>query len=266
MSDRAGVPGAAAGYPTGMGRLAALSAAGLAAALAVRVAHARHERILHPDGRSFTGELTVWGGPGRTGSALLDDPGRYEVTVRISKGAGTAPGRPDLLGVAVRVHGPQPGRRRDLLYSTAGRGRLTRHVPTPRAAFDTRYGSILAYRTAAGRTVHLTAEPDPDRAPLGRSLEDVTAAAARGAALLLGVSGVDPRPHPVARVVLGDPLDAAADAALAFDPVRNTDADLHPTGLVHASRAWAYRAGQRWRGARPAAPDPAAVTRTATHR
>jgi hypothetical protein len=67
-------------------------------------------------------------------------------------------------------------------------------------------------------------------------------------------------------VTLGTPLPARIDAALAFDPVRNTTPDLHPTGLLHASRALAYPLSQRWRGADPVGPDPAAVTRTAAHR
>ena len=38
-------------------------------------------------------------------------------------------------------------------------------------------------------------------------------------------------------------------AALAFDPIRNAPPGLVPTGLIHASRAAAYRLSQRWRGA-----------------
>ncbi|HET6534412.1 MAG TPA: hypothetical protein VFH03_27840, partial [Actinoplanes sp.] len=67
-------------------------------------------------------------------------------------------------------------------------------------------------------------------------------------------------------VIFGTPLPAETDAALAFDPVRNTTPDLHPTGLIHASRAFAYRLSQRWRGADPAAADPRAIGRTAAHR
>src|SRR5690348_326505 len=106
-------------------------------AVGVRVVRSRTRRFLHPDGRSFTGELEIWGLPAPTGATLLDRPGRHPVTLRISKGAGTAPGRPDVLGVALRIHGPVAGRRADLLFSTAGRGRWLRHVPVPRRTFDT---------------------------------------------------------------------------------------------------------------------------------
>ena len=40
---------------------ATLTAATVAAAVAVRVARSRDRRFLHPDGRSFTGDLEVWG-------------------------------------------------------------------------------------------------------------------------------------------------------------------------------------------------------------
>jgi hypothetical protein len=246
-----------------MGRIATWGLVG-AVAVGVRVVRARHRRILHPKGCSFVGELDVWGPAGRqTGSDLVDHPGRHPVTVRISKGGGTPAGLPDVRGLAVRVHGPAPGARRDLLFSTAGTGAVLRHLPVPRWSFDRSYGSVLAYRTGGrpARKVYLSVVPDPGGPPLGRTLASAAAAAAEGAKLLVSADGV-----PFGRLTFGAALPATADAALAFDPVRNTTADLHPTGLVHASRAWAYRAAQRWRGTRPAPPDHAAVIRAAAHR
>ncbi len=235
--------------------------AAAATALAVRVVRSRHQRSLHPDGRSFTGELTVTGLPG-SGSALLERPARHPVTLRISKGVGTRPGLPDVLGLAVRVHGPVAGHKRDLLFSTAGSGRLSRHVPMPRRGFDTFYGSILAYRTGTGRKVYLSARPDPDARPLGRTLESVVTAAERdGARLILSA---DDEPFGIVR--FGEVLPAETDAALAFNAIHHTEADLRPTGLVHASRGPAYRLSQRWRGVAPAAADPDATVRAATHR
>ncbi|MEU4424960.1 hypothetical protein AB0F81_30435 [Actinoplanes sp. NPDC024001] len=212
---------------------------GAALALGVRLARSRHRRSLHPDGRSFTGELEIWGVSG-TGSELLGRPAVHPVTVRISKGAGTRRSRPDVLGLAVRVG------ETDLLLSTTGKSRLTRHVPMPRRAFDSRYGTITGYRTGAGHKVYLAAGADPDAVPLGDSLESVAAAAATGRAALLLFAG----PHAFGRVRFGAALPAATDAALAFDPVRNSTADLHPTGAVHGVRAYAYRASHRWRGVR----------------
>jgi hypothetical protein len=239
-----------------------LTGAALAAALGVRVARSRHRRFLHPAGRSFTGELEVWGLAEPTGAALIDRPGRHPVTVRLSKGIGTDDGRPDVLGLAVRVHGRPMV---DLLLSTAGRGRASRHLPMPRRGFDTFYGSILPYRTGAGHKVYLAAQPDPDAAPLGRTLESVAQAAARDDGRLM-LSAADGAAGVFGQITFGAALTPVVDAALAFDPIRNVAEDLYPTGTVHGTRALAYRLSQRWRGVRPAAPAPAEVARTFSHR
>jgi hypothetical protein len=225
-------------------RAASIVGAAALTALGVRVVRSRHQRFLHPDGRSFAGELTTADGE------------RHSATVRLSKGAGTGPGRPDVLGLAIRVHRREPA---DLLLSTSGTGPLTRHIPALRRSFDTVYGSILPYRTASGHKVYLLAEPDPDGPSLGDSLESVSEAAAAGATILLSALGG----QPVGRVVFGALLPPEVDAALAFDPIRNAPPELHPTGAIHGSRAFAYRLSQRWRRARPAPAKPDRVARAA---
>lgn len=222
-----------------------------AVALGVRAARSRRQRALHPAGRTFTGELEVWGTPTTAGSELIDRPGRHPVTVRMSKGAGTPGSLPDVLGLAIRVHG-SAGPDRDLLLSTTGRGRLTRHVPVLRRSFDTVYGSITPYRNRDGAQVYLSAGPDRDGTALGRTLASVCAAAEgdRDAGFLLYAGGA----RPFGRIRLGPALSPGADAGLAFDPVGNAPADLRPAGLINATRAVAYRASQRWRGVSPARP------------
>jgi hypothetical protein len=243
------LPGAASGYAQGM-RWKLLACATAAAALGVRLAHSRRRRSLHPLGSSFAAEVELWGLSGYgPDTDLLHRAGRYPATVRLSKGGGTPGGLTDLRGLAVRVHAPDGDR--DLLYSTAGRGRLLRHVPTPRASFDTDYGSILAYRTsrrAAGK-VYLWAGPEPGGPELGDSLDAVRAAAATGRARLLLRVADAAGERPFGRITLGAPLSADLDAALAFDPVRHTTPGLYPSGLIHGSRKYAYRASQWWRAA-----------------
>lgn len=152
---------------------------------------------------------------------------------------GTRGDRPDVRGLAIRVH--LPGRDFDLLLDSTGR-RL-RRFSLLRRTFNTTYGTLTSYRTGPGRKVYLRADPDPDHTG--------------GFVLDAG--------RPFAEVTVGRPLSPGADAALAFDPVRNALPDLHPTGLVHAARAFACRWSQRWRGATPARPNPHAVKSTAAH-
>jgi hypothetical protein len=72
--------------------------------------------------------------------------------------------------------------------------------------------------------------------------------------------------RPVGRVTLGSELPPSADAALAFDAIRNSSADLHPSGAAHGVRALAYPLSQWWRGVTPPPGNPRAVARTAAHR
>ena len=173
------------------------------------LARARMDRVMHPVGQAFDAEASL-------GGVALP------ATVRFSKGVGTRPGRADVLGFALRVHAPDGPL--DLLWSTAGRGRFTRHVPWPRRDYATVYGSVMPYRLG-GRKVYLWAEP-------GAAGEMVLTAEDR-----------DGR-RPLGRVTVGAPT---TDADLAFDPVRNTRPGLHPVGLLHRSRKYAYRASQWWR-------------------
>ncbi|MEV0895957.1 hypothetical protein [Actinoplanes sp. NPDC049802] len=221
----------------------------------MRLMSPRRQRALHPAGRSMTGELRVWGCPRPVGSTLLDMPGLHRVTVRLSKGLGTRGDRPDVRGVAIRVARPEGVN--DLLLSTVG---LFGRVPVPRRSFDADYGTITPYRAGLGK-VHLAAGPDRTGRPIGRSLDALDAG---GGLILYAVR--DGVRQPFGKLTLGAFLPATADAELAFDPIRNTTEDLYPTGRLHATRAFAYRLSQRWRGARPAPSNPPAVARTATNR
>ncbi|GIE97518.1 hypothetical protein [Paractinoplanes rishiriensis] len=216
-------------------------AAGAAAALAVRVVRSRRRRFLHPAGRSFEAEFEFEAGlESRAGFESgagfeFEAGGRYPATVRVSKGAGTRGGRLDVRGLAIRVHLPEGDL--DLLLSTSGTGPLTRHLPAPRRTFDTFYGSITAYRIG-GRKVYLTAT--------GVGAGDSLAGLAEEDSFRLGMLRDDIE-LPFGRVRLGAALPADADAGLAFNPVLNSLPELHPTGLIHGVRAFAYRASQRWR-------------------
>jgi hypothetical protein len=211
-----------------------LVVAAVGTALAIRVVRSRHRRFLHPSGRSFGGAVAL--------NAALLTPGHHRATIRVSKGIGTRGSRLDIRGLAVRIH--LPGHDLDLLFSTSGRGRLTRHLPLLRRSFDATYGTITAYETGSGVKVNLTARPDPDGPALGRSLDDL----AEGDRVVLEV-GHGAGARTFAWVTLGPALSGDADAALGFNPVLNSSQVLHPTGLIHGVRTFAYQLSQRWRGA-----------------
>jgi hypothetical protein len=197
----------------------------------------RGGRILHPRGRTFTGQLRVYGSAGRTwGSALLDGPDRFRATVRLSKGGGTPVGWPDVLGLAVRVHDERDGDADLLLSSTTGLPVL-RHLPLPAFTFDgTRFGSLLAYRAGAARRLYLGAVGHGDRGGFGFHL---SARAPGGPALTFAV------------LELGPALPPADDARIAFDPTVSRRGDLRVAGAVQRLRGIAYRASQRGRPAQP---------------
>ncbi|MFB9446860.1 phosphodiesterase [Dactylosporangium vinaceum] len=212
---------------------------------AVRTAaHARGARLLHPRGRTFTGALTTFGTRGhRWGAALLDEPAVHPAVVRVSKGAPTPAGWPDVLGLAIRL--PQPEGDVDLLLSSCTAVPVLRHLPWPRRDFGGRYGTLLAYR-AGRRRVFLATQPEPG---LGSTLDAVVrAAAGPGIQLPLVAASRWGSWRSFAVLRFGPVLDAGADAALAFDPIANAAPDLAPVGLVQRLRQPVYRASQQGRG------------------
>jgi len=128
--------------------------AGRAVAVPVAaLARARGGKPMHPRGVVFDALLERRGLA--TGIDWLDAIGADDVVVRLSRGAGLPPRWPDLLGFALRLPGERPV---DLLLSSTGSGRWTRRVPVLRREAATGYGSIMAYRSAAG-PVRLAAGP-----------------------------------------------------------------------------------------------------------
>ncbi|SIN16225.1 phosphodiesterase [Micromonospora cremea] len=208
----------------------------------------RRGRLLHPAGRSFEGEVHFWGTPGPpTGVGLLDDPGRYRATVRLSKGVPTPGDWPDVLGLAVRVH--RPGRPFDLLVSSSGAAPVLRNLPLPRRRFAGTYSTIMCYR-AGRRRLWLAALADPDSVDLGRSLAAVAAATRADAPrLVLAVASAVGPWRPVGQVSIGAQLSAREDATLAFDPVRNLPSGLRAAGPLAWLREQTYRGSRRGRGA-----------------
>jgi hypothetical protein len=220
----------------------------------------RRGRLLHPAGRSFTGEVVVWGRSGPpTGVPLIDRPGRYAATVRLSKGVPTPGSWPDVLGLAVRLH-RAPERPYDLLVSASAAAPVLRHLPLPRRRFAGTYSSIMSFR-AGRRRLFLAALADPDSADPGRSLDEVAVSArGDGPSLILAVASAVGPWRPFGQVRVRTPLDAHADAALAFDPIGNLPPGLRAAGPIAWLREHTYRASRRARGAEAQSGGSEAVT------
>ncbi|SCE83728.1 hypothetical protein GA0074695_1500 [Micromonospora viridifaciens] len=216
---------------------------------AAALARRRRARLLHPAGRTFTAEATFWGTPGPpTGVPLLDQPGRWPATVRLSKGVPTPGSWPAVLGLAVRLHrDPEPPV--DLLVSSSAAAPVLRNLPVPRRRFTGTYSSIMSFR-AGRRRLFLAALADPDSAELGRSLAEVSAAVdADAPRLVLAVASAVGPWRPVGQVRLEAQRGAREDAALAFDPVGNAPPGLRMQGLLTWLRDATYRGSRRARGA-----------------
>ena len=201
----------------------------------------RGGRLLHPRGRSFEGQVELWG---PFAARVLDGPGRWPATIRVSRGTPTPEGWPDLLGLAMRLHGA--GGPVDVLVSSAGRLPLMRHLPLPRRDFAGPYTSIVSYR--AGRVrIYLAALPERR---LGNSLDTVVAIAGRGdAGWRLAAATATGHWRQFGRIVPGESLPAETDAALAFDPIGNHPSGLWPVGPIQQLRAVTYALSRHARGA-----------------
>ncbi|TDB70734.1 phosphodiesterase [Micromonospora sp. KC723] len=233
----------------------AVAGAAVAGAAAV-LAGWRGARLLHPAGRTFAAEVTIWGTPDRpSGVRLLDLPGRYRATARLSKGVPTPGSWPDVLGLAVRLHRPR-GRPFDLLISSSNAAPVLRHLPLPRRRFAGTYSTIMSYRVGR-RRIWLAALADPESVDLGRSLDDVVAATREAVPrLVLAVASAAGPWRPFGQVALGGPVDPRADAALAFDPVGNLPPGLRAAGPLAWLREQTYAGSRRARGASTAWPPP----------
>ncbi|WP_406270042.1 phosphodiesterase [Nocardia sp. NBC_00881] len=121
-------------------------------------ARLRHARVFHPDGLHLSGRLHA-----ESEFEPLFGSGERAVIARLSKGAGTPSGLPDVLGFAFRVldRDNEPW---DFALATTGGGPLSRFVFTPaRGWASARYGSLLPYRVGKSTPTWFFAEPDADQ-------------------------------------------------------------------------------------------------------
>jgi hypothetical protein len=190
----------------------------LAAGTGILGAARRRTKPLHPQGQLRRATITRVGGPTRCGVPWLDEPGRDDALVRVSRGIGLPAALPDIHGLAVRVDAGGAGG--DILFANTGLGRITRFVLAPARTPSSRpLTTLLPYRSPRGALV-LAAVPDSERA------------------FELHWAGPIGPWHRFGRLELGEAL--GDDTSVSFDPVLNVVPGLGQYGWVKRLREPAY--------------------------
>ncbi|MCI2237825.1 hypothetical protein MO973_41390 [Paenibacillus sp. TRM 82003] len=160
----------------------------------------RRGKAVHTRGAVVAGEVVRHGLTDPVGVPWVDEPGTDRAVVRLSRAAGVPRPLPDVLGLAVRVSGPD-GEPRDLLLSTTFDTGAGRRLLRP--ALDHRSGthsSVAAFRTPTG--------------PL------LAGARWRDGAYTLAVAAPRGPWRPFARLHLHQDPATAPDRTITFDPGR----------------------------------------------
>ncbi|MDN0197628.1 phosphodiesterase [Streptomyces sp. S.PNR 29] len=218
------------------------------------LARLRGGPALHPQGLTCAGDLEVVDDGGRPWNVpWLDAPGRYAATVRLSRAAGLPRRLPDGLGLAVRVeHADGTGRSLDLLLTSSGRGRVTRHLPLPRAdAVRGPYSSLVSYRVGGRRRLLAAFPRRSPKAPVHGDPASLSEALATGPLVFdLCAETTDRSWRAFAVLTVRTPLPLRQEESLGFDIFTNRARGFAPGGALATTRRAAYhgsRAGRRGR-------------------
>jgi hypothetical protein len=168
---------------------------------------------------------------------VLDRPGRYPVTVRLSRGFGRALRRSDVHGVAIRItDAGGAGRHQDLLLATSKPGRHGAETTTFSLRYEPRFTSTLHLGSPQGPMLvvarSLQAMPD-DALVLGG------AASGLQFSLSVQLKGRDERE--VGTLTLGSPLEAHEAEALHFT-IEHDWGGIQAWGVLNDARVIVYRA------------------------
>ena len=197
----------------------------------VGLVRTRRRKALHPRGGVRSGLVRRQGASTRTGVAWIDEPGRDQVWVRLSRATGFPDLLPDIGGLALRVPGSadRPG---DLLLATAGTGPVGRFLVRPTRRRGHAYSSVMPYRS-----------------PIGPLLLAAFPLDTGGTRFELAWSGWRGRWSPFAVLEVPSGWDGAPDTSLTFDPVLNPLPGLPSYAWVAQLRRFAYAGSRRSRGA-----------------
>jgi hypothetical protein len=218
----------------------------------------RRKKPLHPRGVLLDATVHRRGAPVRWDAAWLDEPGEDRGIARLSRAVGLPGQVPDIMGLALALHGPA-ATRYDLLLASTGRGQLMRFVLTFRRDLTRAfYSSLFPYASASG-PVLLAAVPAQ---AASREVPEIPRHPS-SVPLEFRLLAAPPRGHwqdyGLLRLTARDEADP--DPPVSFDPVLNPLPGLRYYAPLTQLREPAY-AGARRRTAR-AEPGPADLkTRT----
>lgn len=202
----------------------------------------RQGRVFHPNGLLLDGELTA-----RSTGALPFPSGTHPVIARLSKGAGTPGGLPDILGLAFRLS-PAEGRQPwDITLASSGAGTLSRVLLVPsRSWSQTVYSSLMPYRVG-NRWLWLLAEADNDQPS---DTADLSALERQARNRPLHFTLFQAAPGQGRKVIGHLTLHGVrGDAEFpAFDPVQNCPPDVHLSpDWINRIRELSYRGSRAGR-------------------
>lgn len=221
----------------------ASTAGSLLAQFFVALTRLRHPRPIHPHGVALVGEMR-WLGASASGISWIDVPpaGPAVVRARLSRSIGVPAPLPDIIGLALRVDGPEGPI--DLNLASTGIGRLSRYLLIPRRSPSSAWSStLLPYRGSRG-PILLAARPlapsdlssDPQR--IAETLRETTWR------LRLHVATPTGRWHPFADLELRAEEDEL-DTDRRMDVIRHTPPGATIAPWICALRDPSYRAVQR---------------------
>lgn len=219
-------------------------AAGLVLGAATSAIRLLRRRPLHPHGVRLVGTLQPVAGRAPSGLAWFDGlTGPVPVEARLSRGAGLPAPLPDVVGIALQLHGSD-GQQVHLLAASTGRGALGRFLLVPRrSASGVFLSTLMPFRGGSGPVVlALETDPEPalpsDPADIARALEGWSWR------LRLLHGGMRGGWHPLADVVLTHPPRGSVDTGRRSDPLLFAPPGDTIYPWARALRRPAYRAAR----------------------
>ena len=203
----------------------------------------RRPRPIHAHGVVLSGTLTRHPHRQRSGLGWVDAPSADEVEVlaRASRSVGLPAPLPDLVGLALRIDGPDGPA--DVELASTGFGVPGRFVLAPhRSPSRARLGTLFPYRGAAGPVLLCARTLEPRDLPVGL---DALEARLRDEVWRLEVYWATPRSRWRAFALLELRATGESDAGLRFDAVEHPLPGVGTYAWAAAVRQPSYRLSRR---------------------